>query len=59
MAQDLQRLESKLRSVTSKAEELEGSLAGSRSEREKLATSWREAEAGLSLGFPMNALRSF
>lgn len=51
LAQNLQQLERKLCSVTSKAEELEGSLAGSRSERERLSTLSRETEAGLSLIF--------
>lgn len=37
--------------MTSKAEELEGSLAGSRSERERLSVSLRDAEAGLSFRY--------
>ena len=51
MAQKVQRLESELRWVTSKTEELEGALAGSRSEREKLSTSLKATEAGSSLRF--------
>jgi chromosome segregation ATPase len=53
LAQNLQQLESKLRFVTSKAEELEGSLAGSRSERERLVTLLRDAEAGPSFRLPL------
>lgn len=51
MAQSVQHLESKLRSATSKAEELEGSLAGSRSERERLSVSLRDSEEGSSPRF--------
>jgi DNA repair exonuclease SbcCD ATPase subunit len=48
LAQSVQQLESALRSVNSKADELEGSLAGSRSERERLSMSLRDAESGRS-----------
>ena len=48
LAQSVQQLESKLHSATSKAEELEGSLAGSRSERERLSASLKDAEVGPS-----------
>lgn len=51
LARNLHQLENKLRSVTSRAEELEGSLAGSRSERERLVTLLRDAETGSSFRF--------
>ena len=51
LAQSVQKLESELRWATSKAEELEGALAGSRSEREKLSTSLKATEAGSFLRF--------
>lgn len=35
-----------MRSMNSRVEELEGSLAGSRSERERLSISWKDAETG-------------
>ena len=47
LAQTVQHLESKLRSATSRVEELEGLLARSRSEREGLLASLEGAEAGL------------
>lgn len=53
LAQNIQHLESKLRYVTSRAEELEGSLAGSRSERERLVPLLRDAEIGLPLIFSL------
>jgi len=49
LAQGIQRLESQLRSVTSKTEELEGSLAGSRSEREKVSALLKDTESGTAL----------
>lgn len=54
LIQNVQQLESKLRSVTSEAEELEGSLAGSRSERERLSASLRDAEIGGSPRLPLD-----
>jgi len=51
LAQGVQQLESKLRSMTSKAKELEGSLASSRSERDRLSRSLRDSEVGSSPRF--------
>lgn len=53
LAQRVQQLESEVRRATSTAEELEGALAGSRSERAKLSALLTAAETGSSLRFPL------